>query len=393
MGVSIWVRLKRDVAGVDPLDVDGKLLAKAINILDGVAPTLHVRPLKPDGAGGGTYPLPIRLGGILAALLILGFQADPASGASQAPMAEPVSFRNGNITLSGTLYRPDGPGRHPGVVAFHSANGGTRDFHAYRHLATALPAVGFAVLLFDRRGSGKSTGDFGTATFQDLAADGMAGITLLKSRPDIDPTRLGVWGISQGGWLGPLAATMSTDVAFVVSVSGPGVSPAAQMDYAAAHALRAADQGPAVVDRALRVRAVVNDYFRGRVTNRDAEQAIATIRSEPWFGQVFLPNSGSLPPNPKRTTWYVDMDYDPLQVLSRVRVPIAFFFAEADAWVPVEESITNIRRATGPHSALMIAQIPQTDHLMETGTPDAGGPTSAQYVTRLIEWLRQQVTG
>jgi uncharacterized protein len=335
----------------------------------------------------------LRADTILAVLLILGFQADPTSAASRTPTAEPLSFRNGNVTLSGTLYRPDGPGRHPGVVAFHSANGGTRDFHAYRHLATVLPAAGFAVLLFDRRGSGKSTGDFSTATLQDLAADGMAGITLLKSRPDIDPTRLGVWGISQGGWLGPLAATMSSDVAFVVSVSGPGVSPAAQMDYAAAHALRAADQPPAVVDRALRVRAVVNDYYRGRVTNRDAEQAIATIRNEPWFGQVFLPNSGNLPPNPKRTKWYVDMDYDPLQVLSRVRVPMALFFAEADAWVPVEESIANIQRATGPHSALMIARIPQADHLMETGTPDAGGPTSAQYETRLIEWLRQRVTG
>lgn len=348
--------------------------------------------VKPEGAGGSTYAIRIALGSILGVLLMLGSRADPAATISKAPIAEPVSFQNGNVSLSGTLYRPVGPGRHPGVVVFHAAGGGTRDFHAYQHLATALPAAGFAVLIFDRRGSGESTGNSSTATFQDLAADGVAGIAFLKSRPDIDPKRTGVWGVSQGGWLAPLAATMSGDVAFVVSVSGAGVSPADQMDYAAAHALRASGQPVGVVDRALRVRAVVNDYYRGRATQSEAEQAAASIRSEPWFGQAFLPNGGHPPPDPKRTKWYAELDYDPLAVLSRVRVPIAFFFAEADSWVPVEESIRNIRRAMGSRSGVTIARIPQADHLMETGAPDSGGPISRQYLTQLIEWLRPWVT-
>src|ERR1700674_252315 len=159
--------------------------------------------------------------------------------ASPAQRSDPVSFQDGRVTLVGTLYLPAGAGRHPAVVSFHAANGGTREFHAYRHLATALPSAGFAVLLFDRRGSGGSSGDFNAATFEDLAADGIAGVLFLKSRPEIDPARVGVWGVSQGGWLGPLAATMSPDVAFVVSVSGPGVSPARQMDYSAEYALKA----------------------------------------------------------------------------------------------------------------------------------------------------------
>jgi len=67
---------------------------------------------------------------------------------------------------------------------------------------------------------------------------------------------------------------MSRDIAFVVSVSGPGVSPARQMDYSAAYALRGLGQQPDVVARALGVRAVVNDYYRGRATRSDAEQAM-----------------------------------------------------------------------------------------------------------------------
>jgi pimeloyl-ACP methyl ester carboxylesterase len=322
----------------------------------------------------------------------MSWLAGAASAAPQAPRSEPVSFHNGNITLSGTLYRPAGTARHTGVVVFHAAGDGARDFHAYQHLTTALPAAGFAVLLFDRRGSGASVGDLNSATFQDLAADGIAAVAFLKSRQDIDPACIGVWGVSQGGWLAPLAATMSGDIAFVVAVSAPGVSPAAQMDYGAAHALRAIDQPPGVVERALRVRAVVNDYYRGRAAESQAEQAVAAIRHEPWFGQVFLPNAGNLPLDPTQTKWYIEMDYDPLEVLSRVRVPIVFFFAETDAWVPIEESITNIRRATATHSGVTIARIPQTDHLMETGAPDSGGPISEQYVGRLLEWLDQTVS-
>ncbi len=331
------------------------------------------------------------LGIILGALVTLGTAPDPAGAGRSAESAEQVSFHNGSIDLSGTLYIPSGVGRYPAVVVFHAAGGGTRSFHAYQHLATALPAAGIAVLIFDRRGSGSSTGDFNTATFQDLAADGIAGVELLKSRRDIDPERIGVWGVSQGGWLGPLAATMSRDIAFVVSVSGPGVSPAGQMDYAAATALRAAGHPPEIIDRALRIRAVVNDYYRGRATRTDAEKAIATIRHEPWFSQVFLPGRGDLPAEPRLTKWYAEMDYDPLAALARVRVPIAFFFAQADPWVPVEESIANIRQATRSNPAVTIQRIPQADHLMETGTPDSGGPISELYLNQLLGWLRETI--
>lgn len=252
------------------------------------------------------------LASLLLGLLVLGTGADIARGDDSSATSEQVSFSNGAVKLSGTLYLPAGNERHAALVVFHAANGGTRDFHAYRHLTTALPAAGIAVLVFDRRGSGASTGDFTTATFKDLAGDGLAGIALLKKRRDIDPLRIGVWGVSQGGWLAPLAATLSRDVAFVVSVSVPGGRP------------------------------------------------------------------------PKQT------DYDPLITLTKVRVPMAFFFAPTDAWVPVQESIVAIRRATFADPSVKIREIQTADHLMETGTPDSGGPTSEQYLKELLGWLREQ---
>ena len=302
---------------------------------------------------------------------------------------EDVSFGNGSATLAGTLYLPPGPGPHPAIVAFHPASGGTRDFHAYRPLADLLAPAGFAVLLYDRRGEGGSTGDPASSTFEDLADDGLAGVALLRSRPDVDPARIGVWGVSQGGWLGPLAATRSRDVRFVVSVSGPGVTPARQMSYAAQFALEAAGESREVIDRALDVRAQLDDYYRGRAARADVERAVAGIRNEPWFDRVYLPGGGALPEDPAHARWRVEMDYDPLAVLARVDVPILFLFAETDKWVPIAESISNVRAATSSLPDVTIRRIPGTDHLMETGPPGSRGPISEAYERALVAWLRR----
>jgi pimeloyl-ACP methyl ester carboxylesterase len=187
--------------------------------------------------------------------------------------------------------------------------------------------------------------------------------------------------------IGALAATMSRAVAFVVSVSGPGVTPAKQMNYSAAYALRAAGERPDVIERALQVRAVVDDYFRGRATRRVTEQAVENIRRQPWFDQVFLPIGDNLPGDPKHTKWYSQMDYDPLEVLARVKVPIALFFAETDPWVPVEESMTLVRQATRSNPDVSIRRVPKTGHYMEVG---ADGQVSHDYVTQLLQWLRRR---
>jgi hypothetical protein len=316
-----------------------------------------------------------------------------SAAAQPVTRSESISFSNNNVKLAGTLYLPDGKGPNPSIVVYHSARGGLRDTPVYRHLITELPSAGFAVLLFDRRGSGDSTGEFETATFQDLAMDGIRGISYLKKRKDIDQKRIGVWGVSQGGWLGPLAATLSSDVSFVISVSGPGVTPARQMDFSAETALRSAGQPDKIIDEALKVRAVVNEYYRGRLSRENAVNALKRIEHEPWFSQTFLADSENLTNDPKGSKWYREMDYDPIPTLKKVNVPIVFFFAENDVWVPIAESITQIKNATRMNPNVRILQIPGTDHLMETGKPDSGGPTSKQYINALLAWLRETFEG
>ena len=129
--------------------------------------------------------------------------------------AEEVVFSNRSLELSGTLYLPAGQGPHPALVVVHAASGGGRNFPFYQHLQDRLPASGIAALIYDRRGSGLSGGDFATASFADLAEDACAALAYLRRREDIDARRSGLYGISQGGWIAPLAAARPPETAFI----------------------------------------------------------------------------------------------------------------------------------------------------------------------------------
>src|SRR5262249_57653035 len=100
--------------------------------------------------------------------------------------------------------------------------------------ADVLGGRGGATLIFDKRGTGASTGEVWYRTgdrFDVLVADALSGVRFLLSRPDIAPKKIGLWGLSQGGWLMPLAASRSKDIAFLIVVAAGGVTPAEQEVY------------------------------------------------------------------------------------------------------------------------------------------------------------------
>jgi len=170
---------------------------------------------------------------------------------------EAVRFVSGKNSLSATLVLPGGSGRGPAVVLFHGSGPQRRDLFTARWFA----AQGVAALAYDKRGVGESEGDFKAVPFMELCDDGLAAIEYLKSRKEIDAKRIGVWGLSQGGWLGPLAASRSNEVAFVIAVSGPGVSPGEQMIVYYANELRADGMPEEDVREASAVRRDIWNYM------------------------------------------------------------------------------------------------------------------------------------
>jgi hypothetical protein len=136
------------------------------------------------------------------------------------PAQEDVAFANRDIPLAGTLVIPSGPGPFPGVVIVHGSGSSDRSNPWTSAYAAALVERGIAVLHPDKRGSGESGGDWRDASFLDLADDAMAATDVLSANSNVDTSRIGLIGFSQGGHIVPVAASRSLSVDFVINVSG-----------------------------------------------------------------------------------------------------------------------------------------------------------------------------
>ena len=298
--------------------------------------------------------------------------------------SEEITFSNQTIKIAGTLYCPEGKAPYPAVVVVHPASGGERTDPFYDHLRSALPEHGIAILIFDRRGSGASEGDFATADFEDLASDVIAGVEYLQSRPDIHPDRIGLHGTSQGAWIAPIAAARKTDIACLVAVSASGVSPADQMNFGVAFHLEQAGFDRTVREQVIRMRNLVNGYFRGHISREEAASELSRFEHEPWYEQGYLYPSRELPADITQSKWHYEMDYEPLSIWKEVTQPSLFLFAEVDEWVPIAQSRVNYEGATAHLNDVTLRQIPGTDHLMR----NQAGEISGEYLDLLLDWLK-----
>jgi pimeloyl-ACP methyl ester carboxylesterase len=251
-----------------------------------------------------------------------------------------------------------------------------------------------AALTYDKRGVGSSTGDFRKTPFIELSRDGLAGVEWLKAHDGIDARKIGVWGISQGGWLGPLAASQSKDVAFVIAVSGPGVSPGEQMIFYYASELRAEGLSDPAIEEATALRRQVWSYLSTGTGLAETNAAVARAKSKPWYHSVKAQQDdliGSLQKaTGRKSNWYrTEMNYDPLIALRSLAVPALFVFGDADQLVPVPRSVEIIRRTLteSGHRDFKIQVFPGADHGIQV--PDANGGTQPApgYLDTVRDWL------
>jgi dipeptidyl aminopeptidase/acylaminoacyl peptidase len=172
----------------------------------------------------------------LLALVLFAAGLSGCRGSSEIPVIEvttppfeTVTFQNGDVTLAGTLDLPAGDGPFPAIVTVHGSPPLTRNDIYNLNISHFFAQHGYAVLRYDKRGAGESTGKYpGVGTHEDgianvniLADDALAGVEFLKNHDLIDPNMIGLAGHSQAGWIIPLAASKSPDVAFMIISSGP----------------------------------------------------------------------------------------------------------------------------------------------------------------------------
>lgn len=261
------------------------------------------------------------------------------------------------------------------LVALHGAGEGTRESPSLRHLHELLPQHGVGVVTFDRRGEGESTGDATRGRFELQVDDALAVLRAL------DAERVGLWGISQGAWIGPLAAAASDEVAFLVLLASTGVTPAEQMMYAVERQLRLAGYGDDAVGRALDLRRRFEHWVHTVAPEPDEQLAddLLAALDEPWAGQLWLP-PGLLDEEGVRL-WIEEMDFDPRPSFARVRVPTLLFYGAEDSWSPADASVEAWRAARGDEVEIVV--VPGAEH--DLTLPD--GRFAPEYDRRLVEWL------
>lgn len=275
-------------------------------------------------------------------------------------------------------YTPSGP---TAIVALHGASAGTRAHPLYEHLHAVLPPAGIGVATFDRRGEGESSGSPSVGHFGLQAADALAVARALGA------SRVGLWGFSQGGWVAPLAATLSDRVAFLALVASTGVSPAEQMRYAAAEQMRRAGFGPDAVVRAVGLWRAVESWIRDPDDEAGSllRAQLDAARHEPWWPLAFL--QAELPDAAGRAAWRAEMEFDPAPIFARVTAPVLLFYGASDEWTPVEASTAAWRRARGDQVEIHV--IPGAAHDLSL----ADGSVPGTYADRLVAWCVAHAAG
>jgi uncharacterized protein len=261
------------------------------------------------------------------------------------------------------------------LVGLHGAGEGTRESPSLQHLHELLPQHGIGVVTFDRRGEGESTGDATRGRFELQVDDALAVLSA------VDAERVGLWGISQGGWIGPLAAAASDEVAFLVLVASTGVTPSEQMMYAVERQLRLAGYGHEAVERALELRRRFEHWVHTAAPDPDEQLAadLLAVLDEPWAGQLWLP-PGLLDDEGVRL-WVEEMDFDPRPSFAAVLAPTLLFYGAEDSWTPVVSSVEAWRAARG--SDVDVVVVPGAEH--DLTLPD--GRFAPEYERRLVDWL------
>jgi pimeloyl-ACP methyl ester carboxylesterase len=263
---------------------------------------------------------------------------------------------------------------------------------------------GVAALTYDKRGVGESTGNFRAVPFMDLCDDGLAAIAFLKRRADIDTSRIGVWGLSQGGWLGPLAASRSSDVKFVIAVSGPAVTPGEQMVFYYANELRRQGLSDAEIDEASALRRRVWHYLATRQGDSETRAALARASTKSWFpllqqqaDGVFARSAAEILQDESLSLrqWFEsEMNYDPTVPLRQLRVPALFLYGDKDEITPVPESVSVIQKVQAARAdrRITVEVFPGANHAMYVEEADGRRELSRAYLDRMASWLRETLT-
>ncbi|MGI9044668.1 MAG: alpha/beta hydrolase family protein [Gemmatimonadaceae bacterium] len=300
---------------------------------------------------------------------------------------EDVLYASGDIQLAAALLIPDGRGPFPAAVIIQGSGDSDRSNGWARAWAEALARRGIAALLTDKRGSGKSGGDWKTVGFETLAADAVAGVEYLRSHRSVRRRDVGVVGLSQGGHIAPVAGTSSDHVAFVVNISGSSTLPVEQVNHEMRNTFRQAGLDKAGVDAGMRIQALAERYLK--TGDWDSYRSALTAA----LNTPLKPVAEGFPQTPDSWVWgwwRLVGDFDPIAHWRALKVAGLVIYGELDEQdnVPVAESVRRLKAVTGKD--LTVRVVEGTGHaLRDQNASDR--QLRADAVSLLASWIHEKV--
>lgn len=302
------------------------------------------------------------------------------------------------VTLSGTLTAPRGVAKAPAIVLVTGSGPQDRDSQIAGHksfklIADRLTRAGIAVLRYDDRGVGKSTGQFAAALTTDFAADAAAAVAHLRARPDIDGARVAVLGHSEGGIVAAWVAARDPRLAAVVSLAGPTVRGDVLLESQSLALMRAAGRDSAGQARTMAFnrevwRHVFEDTPTDTATARVERATRAFVEGLPASDLAQLGDAQAFIQTTKAqvaSAWYRGfVRHDPGPDLARIKVPMLAYFAERDVQVTPDANVPALQRAfAGKRAALLtLRRWPKLNHLFQNAT--TGLPAEYQLISETL---------
>jgi uncharacterized protein len=307
---------------------------------------------------------------------------EDAINAGAAPYVQrDVHFNNSaaHNQLAGTLSLPKGEGPFPAVVLISGTGHNTRDEDVWGHkvflvLADALTREGVAVLRYDKRGVGGSSGNYDAATTADFTSDAEAAVTWLKTQSQIDASRIGVLGHSEGGIIAPAVAAADKSVAFVIMIAGPSIR--GDKLFVLQSAMTAKAYG--APDDYIAKRKIFDQELYSAILSAPSE-AIAFDRATALVARavgdkIIDANEADTLPKDDTTPWErYFLSYDPAPTLAQLTVPVLVLNGSLDVQVPAKENLAAAREALRNNSDATVIELPGMNHLLQdakTGAPN-----------------------
>lgn len=308
-----------------------------------------------------------------------GIRFDGVAGRRVALQTQDVKFESGGAALAGRLVMPEGNARVPLVVLVH----GSEQISAlgFYSLQRLLPSAGIGVFVYDKRGAGASAGTF-THDYHVLAADAAEAVRTARKLAGKRATRVGFQGSSQGGWVAPLAATM-TPVDFVVVGYGLAVSPLEEDEEAVTLDMTRHGFGEPEIRKALEIahaaQAIVLNGFQSGYEELDAVRT--RYAGEPWAKFVRGNVTQVLLSQPRKVMREqgpvlfagILPHYDPMPVLRQLGTPQLWILAADDIDAPIAETLRRLTALAKEGRPITTVVYPRTEHGMFEFQLDAAG--------------------